>query len=262
MAGSNRTILAIFVALLVVAAGLVAWWFTSRDSPESVVDQVPPPTPAPTPLPTPTLDERLSERLAGATLATSDSVVAELVGQLSANPQLASWLVNEDLVRRFTAGIDNIASGISPRSHFEFLRPKEGFEVDEQPGGELTIEPSSYQRYDLVAEVVSSLNTEGTVRLYRELEPLVDEAYAEIGPRNAKFSDRLDAAFDQLLAVPVLDGTAEVEQLVLTYAWADDELEAMSDVQRHLLRMGPDNVSKIQAKLGELRAALSADATE
>jgi hypothetical protein len=215
------------------------------------------PTPAPTPLPTPTLDERLSERLAGTTLATSDAVVAELVGQLSANPKLASWLVNEDLVRRFTAGIDNIASGVSPRSHFDFLRPKVGFEVDELQGGELVIEESSYQRYDLVAEVVSSLDTDGTVRLYRELEPLIDEAYAEIGPRNARFSDRLDAAFDQLLAVPVLEGTAEVEQLILTYAWADDELEAMSDVQRHLLRMGPDNVSKIQDKLGDLRAALA-----
>jgi hypothetical protein len=258
MAGSNRTILAIFAALLVIMVGLVAWWLTSRGAHEQAVDQVPAPTPAPTPLPTPTLDERLSERLAGTTLATSDAVVAELAGQLSANPQLASWLVNEDLVRRFTAGIDNIASGRSPRSHFDFLRPKEGFEVDEQPGGELVIEESSYRRYDRVAEVVASLDTEGTVRLYRELEPLIDEAYAEIGPRNAEFTDRLDAAFDQLLAVPVLDGTAEVEQLVLTYAWADDELEALSDVQRHLLRMGPDNVSKIQAKLGELRAALAA----
>jgi hypothetical protein len=262
MVGSNRTILAIFVVLLVVMAGLVAWWLTSRAAPETVVDQGPPPTPAPTPLPTQTLDERLSERLAGTTLATSDAVVAELVGQLSAHPQLASWLVNEDLVRRFTAGIDNIASGMSPRSHFDFLRPKEGFEVDETPAGDLVIERSSYRRYDQVAAVVASLDTDGTVRLYRELEPLIDEAYAEIGPRNAKFSDRLDAAFDQLLAVPVVDGTAEMEQLVLTYAWADDELEAMSDVQRHLLRMGPDNVSKIQAKLGELRAALSADKSE
>jgi hypothetical protein len=58
--------------------------------------------------------------------------------------------------------------------------------------------------------------------------------------------------------VPVLEGPAEVEQLVVTYAWADDKLEALSAAQRHFLRMGPDNVSLVQGKLGELRAALAA----
>jgi hypothetical protein len=124
------------------------------------------------------------------------------------------------------------------------------------------IEPDSYERYDLAAQVFASLDTEGTAALYRELEPLIDEAYAEIGPPGADFDDRLDKAFDSLLAVPVLDDPARVEQLIVTYAWADDELEAMSDAQRHFLRMGPENVSMVQDKLGELRAALAASAQE
>jgi len=33
----------------------------------------------------------------------------------------------------------------------------------------------------------------------------------------------------------------------------------MSAAQRHLLRMGPDNVSLIQGKLEELKAALAAE---
>jgi len=124
------------------------------------------------------------------------------------------------------------------------------------------IEADSYGRYDLVAQVFASLDSEGTVALYRELKPLIDEAYAEIGPPNSKFDDRLERAFDQLLAVPVLEGPAEVEQLIVTYAWADDELEALSGAQRHFLRMGPDNVRLIQGKLRELRAALAASAAE
>jgi hypothetical protein len=184
-------------------------------------------------------------------------VVRELVSEISSHPKLAAWLVNEDLVRRFVASVDNIASGVSPRAHLDFLRPKEGFEVDQRRNGVLVIETDSYGRYDLVAQVFTSLDTEGTVALYRELKPLVDEAYAEIGPADAKFDDRLDRAFDRLLAVPVLEGPAEVEQLIVTYVWADDELEALSGAQRHFLRMGPENVSLIQAKLGELRAALA-----
>jgi hypothetical protein len=98
--------------------------------------------------------------------------------------------------------------------------------------------------------------------LYRELEPLIDDAYAEIGPANADFDDRLDRAFDLLLAAPVLNESAQVEQLVVTYAWADDEIEALSAAQRHLLRMGPDNVALIQGKLRELKAALAAPVVE
>lgn len=257
MSDSNRTIIGIFVALVVIIAAAVGWWFLTRDDaqpPEAVEE----PTPAPVPTPTPSLEERLSSRLAGTTLSGSDAIVRELAAGLSSNPKLASWLVNEDLIRRFTASVDNIASGISPLAHLDFLRPKARFEVDRKSGGVFVINPSSYRRYDLPAQVFASLDTEGSVALYRELKPLIDEAYAEIGPSDRRFEDRLEAAFDQLLAVPVLDGPARVNELVVTYAWADDELEGLSSAQRHLLRMGPDNVSLIQGKLSELRAALAA----
>jgi len=165
-------------------------------------------------------------------------------------------------VRRFVTSVDNIASGISPQAQLEFLRPAEGFEVDVKGGDVIVVEPSSYHRYDLPAQVFGSLDTAGTAALYRELKPLIDEAYGEIGPRGRTFDDRLDAAFDQLLAVPALEGSVQLNQLVVTYAWADEELELLSAAQRHLLRMGPDNVSLIQGKLGELRAALAAQPSE
>jgi hypothetical protein len=262
MGEENRTIIAIFVVLVVIIAAALGWWYLSRETAEEPLASTVVGTPTPVPEPTPTLEERLSSRLSGTTLATSDAVVRELAAEISSHPKLAAWLVNEDLIRRFVASVDNIASGVSPQAHLDFLRPKEGFEVDERRNGVLVIEPDSYGRYDLVAQVFASLDTEGTVALYRELEPLIDEAYAEIGPAGADFDDRLNRAFDLLLAVPVLEGDAEVEQLIVTYAWADDELESLAAAQRHFLRMGPDNVSLIQGKLGEFRAALTASAGE
>ena len=262
MGEENRTIIAIFVVLVVIVAAAVGWWYLSRDGAEEPPESTAVMNPTPVPEPTPTLEERLSDRLSGTTLATSDAVVRELAAEISSHPKLVAWLVNEDLIRRFVASVDNIASGASPQAHLEFLRPKEGFEVDERRNGVLVIEPDSYGRYDLVAQVFASIDTEGAMTLYRELEPLIDEAYAEIGPAGADFDDRLDRAFDLLLAVPVLEGDAEVEQLIVTYAWADDEIEALSAAQRHFLRMGPDNVSLIQGKLGEFRAALAESAGE
>lgn len=261
MAESNRTITGIFIALLVIVIAAVIWWQWPGGGGEPT-ETVIVATPAPEPTPTPGLEDRLSSRLAGTTLSTSDAVVRELAAGLSANPKFAAWLVNEDLVRRFVTSVDNIASGVSPRAQLEFLRPVEGFEVDVKGGDVIVVEPSSYHRYDLPAQVFASLDTAGTVALYNELKPLIDEAYAEIGPSGRSFDVRLDAAFDQLLAVPVLERSPRVNQLVVTYAWADEELESLSSAQRHLLRMGPENVSLIQGKLGELRATLAAELSE
>jgi hypothetical protein len=258
MAEGNRTIIGIFVALVVIIAGVVGWWLLTRDKVDAPEETALAVIPTSVPEPTPSLEERLSEKLSGTTLNTSDTIVRELVSALSSNPKLAAWLVNEDLIRRFTASVNNIASGISPRDQLEFLRPKEGFEVDENSDGSLVIDSRSFDRYNLVAETFVSLDTAGTVALYRELKPLIDDAYAEIGPPGKSFDDRLDAAFDQLLVVPVIEEPMQVNRLIVTYAWSDDELEAMSSVQRHFLRMGPKNVARIQEKLGRLRAALAA----
>jgi len=262
MAENNRTIIGIFVVLLVIVIAAFAWWWIGRGGDGDSIPAAAPPTPTPEPVPTPTLEERLSEKLSGTTLSTSDAVVRELAAGLSSNPKLAAWLVSDDLVRRFTAAVDNVAAGLSPADQLEFLRPKQAFKVKKTGDETFVIDSASYARYDLVASVFASLDTEGTVALYRELKPLIDDAYAEISPPGRTFDDRLEKAFDQLLAVPVLDGPQEVEPLVVTYAWSDENLEGLTAAQRQFLRMGPENVSTIQAKIGEIRAALAAPPPE
>jgi hypothetical protein len=254
MSSSSKTIAAVFVALVVVVAVVYFSWIRPglRQEPVEAVEAS---TPVPEPTATPTLAERLSERLAGTTLRTSDAVVRELVGSLSANPKLAAWLANDDLIRRFVASVDNIANGISPTSQLEFMRPKGKFQVVEK-GDEITIDPKSYDRYDLATQVFVSLDTEGTVALYRELEPLIDDAYAEISPPGSRFSERLDAAIAELLAVTPPSGNPEVRRKVVTYVYVDESLEGLSGAQRQLLRMGPDNVLLIKAKLRDLKAGL------
>jgi hypothetical protein len=169
--------------------------------------------------------------------------------------------VNEDLVRRFVAGVDNIASGRSPRTHLEFLRPDESFTVKERYDS-LIVDPASYRRYDAVAEVFDSLDVDGTVALYGELQPLIDEAYLEISPPGRRFDERLAKALDHLLEVPVLSGDVPVEEKVLTFAYSDERLESLSSAQRQFLRMGPANVRRCQIKLRDLKLALQSAAAE
>lgn len=254
MNSSTKIYVGVFAALVIVVA-VVYFGFIKPGLQEEVVEVVEAATPVPEPTPTPTLSERLSERLKGTTLRTSDMVVRELVSEISANPKLGAWLANEDLIRRFVAAVDNVANGISPTTQLDFMRPKGKFQVVEK-GDVITIDPKSYTRYDLATQVFVSLDTDGAIVLYRELEPLIDDAYGEISPPGSRFSDRLAAAVEHLLEVTPPSGNPQVKQKVLTYLYVDESLENLSSAQRQLLRMGPDNVLLIKAKLRDLKAGL------
>jgi hypothetical protein len=252
------------VIFVVLAVGILAAyliWFAPDRGPDPALDAERDLGPTVMPTATPTLEERLSERLAGVSLNTSDAVVGEVVAALSSNPDFVGWLANEDLVRRFVASIDSIASGSNPRQQLDFLRPDTSFSVEEQRGS-LIIDPASYRRYDVAAEVFASLDSAGTVELYHELQPLIDEAYREISPPGRRFDDRLYRAIDHLLEVPVLSGGVPVEKKVLTYSYADERLESLSGAQRQFLRMGPDNVQRCQIKLRDLKLELQSSVAD
>jgi hypothetical protein len=51
-------------------------------------------------------------------------------------------------------------------------------------------------------------------------------------------------------------GPVEVIPKGALYAYADLRLEALSGAEKHLLRMGPENMRKVQTKLSEIASAL------
>jgi len=255
MSNTYKLAAGVFAAVIVIVV-IVYVWLRPGGGDEQPIEPIGIAAPSPAPEPTPTLAEQLSARLIGTTLNTSDAIVGELVRELSSHPRLAAWMANEDLVRRFAAAVDNVADGSSPRQHVDFLRPASPFRAVSRRD-RFYVHPSSYARYDLPAEVFASLDTEGTVALLGELGPLIDEAHREISPPGSDFEDRLIAAIDHLLAVRAPAGEVELEErTVVTFKYADDDIEKLSDAQRHFLRMGPENIRKVQAKLRELRDEL------
>ena len=214
---------------------------------ESGFDPVTPPPPA-APLDLPALED-------------SDRFLRPLISQLSEHPELASWLVPERLVERFVAAVDNIARGKSPRSHLRFLDPDRDFAAAEA-GGKLVVDRRSYARYDTVAEVFTSLDTASGVRLYRQLEPLFEEGYRQLGYPSEDFDQALGAAIDHLLATPIPAGEVELERRATSYHLKDPRLEALSPAQKHFLRLGPGNMRQVQAKLRLMRSALGLPRSE
>ena len=264
----RRTTIEWAVAALVLAAlGLGAYllFLRRQPPPTSPAQEAVPPAQVPgapvapaSPEPVPTPGGSEPEGAPGTTLpplAESDAAVRELARGLSSHPGLSRWLSGEGLIERFVAVVDNIAEGVSPQPHLLFLAPEASFQTVTRDG-RLYLDPRSYARYDAAADVIASLDPRAAVDLYRQVQPLCEEAYRELGHPPGRFDDVVAKAIQTLLATPVVDGEIELRPKVVTYAFADRRLEALSPAQRHLLRMGPRNVRMIQGELRTLAAAL------
>jgi Protein of unknown function (DUF3014) len=252
---SGKPLVVGIVVALLVAAGL--GWYLLSGGKEAPAPAAPAGPVAAAPSPPANEDAGTpAERLPP--LARSDERVRELVGPLSSLPELQKWLAStEDLVRRFTSAVGNIAEGESPRAALAFLAPQGAFQVAERDG-RTVIAPESFARYDTVARVFSSLDTQASARVYRTLQPLIDDAYKEISRPGQRFDQTLANAIQRLLDTPVPEGDLEVVDTPgVHYAYAAPELEQLGAAQKHLLRMGPAHARALQAKLRELRSALA-----
>jgi Protein of unknown function (DUF3014) len=248
---------ATLAALIVVVGG--AYWVLrprpvavlSSPRPEVSVPAMPSPTLSPPPLALPPLDG-------------SDAVVRDLAKAISNHPLYALWLAQKELIRTFAAVVMNVAEGESPRAHLGFLAPRGAFLVVERRSGRLLLDPASYARYDAIGETAATLDPEQCARVYRLLEPLFESAYRELGHPEGGFLKALQPALGKLLEVPILEGEiplVRVEKAVVLYEFFDEKAEALSIPQKHLLRMGPRNVARIQDKVRGLAQALGLPAT-
>jgi hypothetical protein len=188
-------------------------------------------------------------------LAASDAAVRDFAAALSADPEFAKWLLTKDLIRKFVVSVDNLANGLSPKSHIDFFAPKGEFRVARTKRGTF-VDPASYARYAAVAGIIQSFDAAAAARLYRAVDPLIQEAYNELGYPGVDFDDTLVRAMGELLETPVVEGPVRVEPKVLSFAMTDPVLEGLSAAQKQLLRLGPKGVQAAHDKVLALAAAL------
>ena len=249
---SSRVVPAAIAGILLLLAGGTAWYLLHRPGPDPARDVTPTPAsgeaaapqPAAPPIDLPPLD-------------ASDDLVRTLVTGIFSHPRIAAWLAHEALIHRFAAAVADIANGLDPRPNLRFLAPDGDFRV-RQSGGHTFIDPASYQRYDLLTATFVSFDPDDAARLYRQLHPLFEQAYRDLGVPQPDFDQAMASAIERLLAVPIPNGPIQVVPRAdgTGFAFADPALERQSDAAKQLLRLGPDNARRIQAKLRQLASAL------
>lgn len=246
------------VIAVILVVGIIAW-YGLRSGPEPGPDRDLPDFPADT-----VADDTFPEIAPGTDvepldlpeLEGSDAFVRDLVAGLSSHPQLARWLVTDGLIDRYVSVVLDLAGGSSPLEHVEFLRPEEDFRVRSGSGDRQTIDPESYQRWNLLAETFASLDVEGTVRLHRQLRPLIEEAWEARGIPDMSFDHALARALNTLRDAEIPRDPPEVVLVEGIWEFADPELEALPGAQKALIRMGPENADRIRAQVDALAVEL------
>ena len=178
-----------------------------------------------------------------------------LLPTLTEHPRLATWLVTDDLVRRFVVAVDNVADGSNPARHVPFMRPGSRLRT-RTDGAAWRLDPTGYGRYDELTQILASLDVEGTAEIFRELEPLMNEAYAELGYPDTPFAVAFRRAVVRVLETPRIPADPGVVPVASFFTYDDDRLEELPPAQKQLLLMGPDNLRAVQAAVRELASAI------
>jgi hypothetical protein len=270
MESQSKSILiaAAVIAILLLGAGVLYWHYTRPPAALPTVEQPKATEPSQPPA---AAEVKVGEEKEAPpqpevklpALDQSDDFVRQMMRNLSPHGKLGEWLRIKNVIRVFVAAVDNIANGKSPRPQLGFLSPGQAFPVTEK-GDRIYLDPKGYGRFDIITDAIVSFSSTRTAQVYQKLRPLFQEAYRELGYPQQDFHATFIQAMKRILDAPIVEREVllKEEGKGLNYVFIDDGLENMSEVQRHLLRMGPKNTQKIQQKVREIALALGVPETQ
>ena len=188
-------------------------------------------------------------------LEASDEEVRASLSDLLPQPA-QTLLTPTELLRRIAVLADSFGRGKILRDRLPLPGPAGRMEVAERDE-RLFLAPGNFTRYNALTDIIAAIDANASVRWFARYEPLLQQAWGELGNEGGSVRSALIAGLDLMLAAPDLEGDIELVQPAVFYKYADPELESLADVQKLLIRVGPGNRSVIKAKARRLRDALA-----
>ena len=215
-------------------------------APPAIVEKVPPPDPPPTesacvPVPAPGLPP----------LDDSDDFIrtqmdACLAAFFSGGSPNGLPDGTADILRRAAAVVENAARGELSRGGFALIEAPAGEFRTETRGDRHYIDNATFRRYDAVVDALTCMPPERIASLTRLLRPLLAQAMRELGLPEADVDAMVDDALAAILAVQFPALPVEVVRGDALFKYADAEIEAASGLTKQLVRLGPDNLARLQ----------------
>lgn len=186
----------------------------------------------------------------------SDKSIQQALGNLKLKRSLANLILSENFIQRLVVTIDSLPEKRLPRAHSPLVPPKGRFIISGTSEAPQT-SSRNHPRYATHLKLMEALDPDLVLKIYVHFYPLFQSAYEQLGYRNAYFNDRLVAVLDHLLETPNPPEPILLAQPAVLYTYADPMLENLSSGQKVLLRIGPDQRSKVMDILKIYREKLT-----
>ncbi len=270
--GNSRSNIALAIGGLLVLSGILYWGFTKTPEPTPEPETVTaPPEPVvtptvpeveeviPEPVPSePKVVETLPEpepEVPAITLADSDAVMATELAKLNGGPLATQFVQRPNTVERAVAIVDNVRQGAVPYKLLPVGRPAKAFPFQDN-GLAVTMNAEGFARYDGLASAIAALDVPAMIGLYELLSPAVTQAWSMLGYTDTSFEEAALTALGMIMLAPDTNLEARLIKVEANWIYEDEALESLPPIQKQIMRMGPDNAEKVQAKARELRGAL------
>ncbi len=276
----KKTNLLIFILLLlIIAVGLSIYFRYDPVTQETSVtaEPAPPPQPVkkpivhyPVPEPQPSIapQPQPGEETAEAaekTLALpeslppvqdSDQSIHQALEGLFSGKSLSNLLLLDNFIQKLVATIDNLPEKRLPRAHLP-IKPPGGKFIVSGTKEEPQTSSRNNKRYAGYVALLETIDQELAVKIYIHFYPLFQQAYEQLGYRNAYFNDRLVYVLNHLLETPNPPDPILLAQPAVLYTYADPLLENRSAGQKILLRIGQEQRSRLFKILDGYRQKLT-----
>ncbi|MDX1538187.1 DUF3014 domain-containing protein [Arsukibacterium sp.] len=180
-------------------------------------------------------------------LENSDPVIKQDILQLDWQPGLAGLINTEQMVRNLVVTVDNLAQRQLVAKHPVVARLDQPFmAVPAEEGDTYRIDPASYQRYEPYVRLVESVEPVQVMQLLERYQPLFEQAFGELGYPELSFKKRLQQALQQFLAIELNNPDTTLVRKSVAYTYADPDVEGRSDLEKQIIRLGPDNHQRLR----------------
>lgn len=186
---------------------------------------------------------------------TGDQYARESIDAVNGGKALAQFVAGDYVVERTVAIIDALRRGEVPYKLLPVGKPSTTFPISDD-GLRVTLDTAGFSRYDGFAQWVGGLDTTALVSLLNDYEMIATQALTRMGVSDFDIRSAVLAATTQILSTPQVAVDAELMRREANWVYIDPELEALSSLQKQVLRMGPENADIIQQKARDIRGVL------
>ena len=188
-------------------------------------------------------------------LGESDGVLAETMASINAGQLGDQFIMRPNGLERGVAIVDSLRQGAVPYKLLPVGRPSRAFPFTDN-GLAVTMDPAGFERYNGLADTVAGIDVPATLALYDLLSVAIEEAWDALGYTDMGFEDAVLSTLGAIMLTPATNVEARLIKDESNWIYEDEALESLSALQKQIMRMGPENADKIQAKARELRGAL------